>query len=133
MATHQTHPKILKSTRHNDNLIFNAFSVYASEPSLHFLFMWCVCACTHVYTHATVHGGRSEDNAGKLVLSFHPLGSKDAIQVIRFGSEHLYSLNHLIHLTRVLISAVYVVILQLRGKNLIPGPMRWPASEDARH
>lgn len=60
----------------------------------------CMCVRTCVYTcHSAWR--RSEDNAGKLVLSFYLPGSKDPTQVIRFGSEHLYSLNHLTHLTRV--------------------------------
>lgn len=48
-------------------------------------FRVCVCVCLHefVYTWATVHTWRSENNLRKSVLSFQHVGPRDQTQVIR--------------------------------------------------
>lgn len=45
--------------------------------------------------HAMAGLWRSDDTLQELVLSFHPVGSRDHTKVFRFGDKHLKLLSHL--------------------------------------
>lgn len=96
------------------------FKIYITFPPppmptyITFLFVDCMCECTHA--HSTVHLWRTDDKFQKFVLSFHLVSPRDWTQVVRLTGKHSWAISP----TLILISKCSES-LQLRPLILILG------------
>lgn len=95
MYYRQRRSSLKTSPRGQTSLSFFSFFQICESPHSH--------RTKHKWTHTHKTKQSSEDTLQWLVLSFYRVSPRDRTQINRFGSKHLYALNHFAHPLRSLL------------------------------